>query len=222
MAVPGIRLAAAPVDEALLEKTLDSIGTILVGDRTLDLLGGHRAFISSIVRDFAAQKHKVFRGLGHLAKKRNEFVLDYAHPAFWKDSSTADWKLTATGLGTFDNVVTESASQALRLDDQPDHWAYILGFLEIGSANNMVRAFFNDINADRYARVTIWPQSRLSSFKAYQLPMGILLKERGTIDIDIEFEVAADTEVALNAVHILPQEIAAAEDLSAYVTGVSI
>lgn len=203
----------------LMARSLDALSTVILNQRTLDLLGeGHRANIADLARQFAADKDARFVGLGDMAQNRSDFIVDAVHPTIWKDSATADWALTATGLGTFDEVVPEVASQFIRLDEDPDHWAYLGLLLEIGSANNMVRAFWNNINGVRFSRSTLWPAARLGSVKAYLLAKGWEFRKRGTFDLDIEFETGSVSEVVPYSIHLLLQEIASSASLATFVT----
>ena len=137
MAIPAQTLRAPkhPLsgEEARLgREALEAIGVMVLNQRTINLLAGHEQHIMNFAQEYKDDQEGIkLMGLGHRAKNREEFILDGPHSAFWKDSATADWQQTPTGLGTFDNIVTESASQVLRLDQNPDHFAYLASILEI-------------------------------------------------------------------------------------------
>ncbi len=204
--------------ESTLKKALNAIGIIVYNQRTIDLLKGHRNSIKTMVQEFAKAQDFHFVGMPHQANNAREFAVDAASPEIWKDTNNADWKFTPTGLGTFDNVFPESAA-FLKWDKDPDHWAYIASLLEIGSANNMMRLYYQNINGDTsLGRFMIWHQSRLPALKIYQHNPAIKLRENGQIRLDGEFEGTSEAEITPVAVHILPHEILTAVDMSAYVT----
>ncbi len=204
--------------EQTLKKALNAIGVIVYNERTLDLLKGHRDTVKQMVLDFAKQEDMAFVGMPHQANNAREFAVDAANPEMWKDTNNADWKFTPTGLGTFDNVFPESAT-FLKWDNEPNHWVYVASLLEIGSANNMMRFHYQNINGDTsLGRFMVWHQSRLPSLKIYQHNPAIKIRQNGQIRLDGEFEGTAQAEVTPVAVHILPHEILTNADMSGFVT----
>ena len=207
------------VNPKTVKKALNAIGYVVYNERTIDLLKGHRDFLLSFIQEFAKEEDMVFVGMPHQIKTTRNFCVDMSNAQMWKDTTNADWKLTPTGLGTFDNVVPESAAK-VQWDKDPDHWAYWASILEIGSANNMWRADFADINGVAYGNATMWHQSRLPNLKIYQMNPAVEIRENGTIRLDVEFEGTSEAELIPYAVHLLPQRIAIAADLAAFVTAV--
>lgn len=206
------------VDNALLDSALDALWKIELQEREIDFMDGHRVNIKELVAEYLKEHpDKRFVGVAHMANRRKHVVVDGPHSAFWKDSSTADWKETPTGLGTFNNIFPDAASY-LRFDEDPDHYCLLAGIIEVGSANNLRRIDFTDINGLSGARMTVGPRSILGDLRITRWNPAIKLRTTGSIRLDMEFETAVDVEILPLAVHVFPQEIANAADLSAYVT----
>lgn len=211
-----------PVDVRLVRKTLEQLGTFFWEGKEVNLYAGYEDEVAKFIDEYLTENPEyTFVGPPQLAEATSHITLDNAHPGIWKDSDTTDWKLTPTGLGTFNNVFPEESSKAIRLDTPPPHWAYLLGLVEIGSANNIVRIDFKSVNGKRRGRVTNILQSRIGELKVIRFNPGVKMKTRGYLDMDIEFETNVATEVMPLAVHILPFEIATGL-FAGYVTAVSI
>jgi hypothetical protein len=208
----------ATINNKLFNKALNAIGVFVYNQRTLDIFEGHKKIIRAMVEKYADSKNFDFVGMPHNAKETRDFALDAPSAEMWKDTDNADWKFTPTGLGTFDNIFPESAAY-LNWDKDPDHHAYIASILEIGSANNMMRMLWQNINGKTSnGHFMVWPQSRLPSLKIYQQNPGIKLRENGQIRLDGEFEGVATAEIVPGAVHILPHTILRSTALNGYVT----
>lgn len=205
------------VNPKTVKKALNAIGVVVYNQRTIDLLKGHRGFLEDFIKKFAKQEEMNFVGMPHQITSTRTFCADVSAAEIWKDTNNADWKQTPTGLGTFDNVVPESAAK-VKWDKDPNHWAYWASILEIGSANNMWRLDFKDINGTEFGNASVWHQSRLPALKIYQMNPAVQVRENGTIRLDIEFEGTSEAEVIPYGVHLFPQEIAIAIDQSAFVT----
>jgi hypothetical protein len=204
--------------EKTLKKALNAIGVIVYNQRTIDLLKGHRDAIKKMVLDFGKAEDMNFVGMPHQANNAREYAVDAAIADIWKDTASSDWKFTPTGFGTFDNIFPESAA-FLKWDKDPNHWAYVASLLEIGSANNMFRFHYQNINGDTsLGRFMVWHQSRLPALKIYQHNPSIKLRENGQIRLDGEFEGTSEAEIAPVAVHILPHEILTSAAPEGFVT----
>lgn len=209
-------------DLALVSRTLKQLGTIFWEGREYNLYDGYEREITSFIDDYQKKySEKEFVGAPHMVESANHICLDNAHSGFWKDSATVDWAFTPTGLNTFDNVFPESATTRIRVDTQvAPHWAYLLGFLDVGSANNLMRIEFRDVNGKARGRLTSALQTRIGDIKVIRINPGLTFRDRGTVDINAEYETATSTELIPLAVHLIPFEIATG-DMSGYVTGVS-
>ena len=207
------------VDANLLKATLDSLGKVILNERTINLFEGHDSNIAGFIDAYIADHPgTVFVGTGAQAQRRTQIALDLPHHSFWKDSGTVDWQITPTGLGTFDELFSETAAQGIRLDGQPDHWAYLLGFVEVGSANSLVRIRYTSINGDARSRVSTVLQQRLGAIKLVQLNPAFELKTRGFVNIDGEFDGTAPAEVIPVALHLMPQEVIDSANFAGFVT----
>lgn len=201
-----------------VKKAINAIGVIVYNQRTIDLFKGHRDAIKKMVEFYRDDKNFKFVGMPHMSRNARDFALDAPCAEMWKDTSHSDWKQTPTGLGTFDNIFPESAAY-LRWDETPDHHAYVASLLEIGSANNMMRFHYQNINGSTSNGLfMVWQQSRLPALKIYQHNPAIKLRELGQIRLDGEFEGTAEAEIVPGAVHLLPHEMLVNTDLSGYVT----
>ena len=206
-------------DTALVKATLDSLGKLILNERTINLFEGHESNIAKFIDEYLADHPGTeFVGTGAQAQRRTQIGLDLPHHSFWKDSATVDWEITPTGLNTFDELFSETASQGIRLDAQPDHWCYLAGFVEVGSANSLVRLRYTSINGDARSRISTVLINRLGAIKYLANNPAFALKTRGFITIDGEFDGAAPVEVIPVALHLMPQEILDAASFAAYVT----
>jgi len=210
------------VDAGLVSQTLKTLGTVFWEGKEYNLYDGYEREIVSFIDDYLKKYTTMeFKGAPHLAESQSHVVLDNAHQGFWKDSNITDWLFTPTGLNVFNDVFPEAVDTRIRVDTHvAPHWAYLLGFVEIGSANNLVRIEFRDVNGKKRPRLTSMLQSRLGELKIIRLKPGLRLEDRGTIDINAEYENASATELMPLALHLIPFEIATG-DISEYVTGVA-
>lgn len=209
-------------DDKVFENTLKSLGTMYWAEREFDLYGGHYGNIQDFLDEYLSKHTDLkFVGAAHLAKGRSDCIIDPSHSHIWKNDATKDWKITPTGLDTEDEVFPETASKAVRLDEDPDHWAYQVGIIEIGSANNMVRMFWAKLNGDARAFQSLGHIARLGQLKFFKINPAIEYRMRGSFDIDMEFETTTETEIFPPGIHIFPQEIAVTEDLSDFCTDIA-
>jgi len=209
---------------SLVARAIAAQWTIRTDTRDINPLGS-RSDIQNIadqVQQYIADHPDFeFVGMPHFAKSRKHLCIDIPHPTFWKDAATKDWEYTITGPGTFDNIFPDTASVVLRLDSPPYHRCYLAGLIELGQLNAMRRGYINDHNGSKLSYFGCQIQSRMGGTpRDFRLDPALILKERGTIDINIEGDVAGTTEIMPLAVHIFPQEIAANGELNAYVTEV--
>ena len=203
----------------LVRESLKQMSSVYMEGRDVFLLDEYvqnvHDWIGAYLKEYP---NYTFVGVPHLAESQAHVALDFAHPAFWKDSTTLDWKITPTGRSTFDELFPETASYYIRLDTQTTpHWAKLCGYLEIGSANNILRVSHDNINGKKRGRVSRFLESRVSQIKAMKIKPALDFGNRGQIDIGAEFETVTPTEIAPLAIHLLPFEILVGE-ISGYVT----
>jgi len=206
------------VDPSLYHLAMDCIGKTWFEGREFDLFKGHRNNILSLLRDFVKEKDMTFVGLGSFAETRSQCVVEAALEGMFKDDDAYDWAFDATGIGTYDEVFPETASVGVRLDEKPDHWMYLAGFVEVGGSNNLRRTYFADINGKARSRMQMQYSARIGDMALHYINPGMYFKERGTFNIDMEFEQAMTVEIEPLAIHILPQEIASSATPGEYVT----
>jgi len=212
------QLVKGQVNTNLFHTAMDCIGKIWFEASEFDLFKGHRNNVLDLVREYTRVKDMTFVGLGSFAETRNQCVIEAALEGMFKDSDSADWAFSATGVGTYDNVFPETGSYVVRLDEKPDHWMYLGGFVEVGGDNNLRRVYFADVNGKPRSRMQMQYSTRMGDLALHYINPGLYFKERGTFNIDMEFEQAMTVEIVPLAVHILPQEIAASSTPSTYVT----
>lgn len=195
------------VDE--ISTALQNMGTVYFAERDINLFAGFEQEIANFINEFqVTHSGNQFVGQPYLAESQNQISLDPAHGSFWKASTTTNWKLTPTGLGTLDNVFPTTAAYVITMNTQTiAHWAMLLGFLEVGSANNLARIAYTNINGKKRGYTTRFYQSRFGDVKLVKLAPAIRFMDRGQINIDMEFETNAPTEVIPLAVHVAPFEL---------------
>jgi len=212
------------VDKQLLINSLTAIGELEYKERTINLFTGHEDNIEGFLNEFLdVHPDKEFIGLPHVANSRKHLVIDGPILDMWKDTDISetpiDWKITPTGVGTYNNVFPESAN-SLRFDEDPDHWCYLCGFMEVGSANNILKMRFLDINGTIQTSQQVAYQSRVGEIRVVKLMPALKLRTRGTVQIQFMFETTADTEIIPICIHILPQEISESDDPDDFVSSV--
>lgn len=214
----------APVaDMATLERGLLAIGGITYAERDLSLFNPFKEDILKALNEYLSKNRdfRQFVAAPELVEDVQQVCIDAPRNGLWKDSDTVDWKQTPTGIGTFDNVFPESASAALQYSSPPAHWAMLFGLVEIGSANNILNVNLARVNGKPRGVFALQNQVRLALLKARRLAKGLLFKDRGDLNLDVEFETTATTETYPLAVHILPGEIAKATAVAGYVTTIA-
>jgi hypothetical protein len=215
-----------PEIQSMVARALAAQWTVRTPFRDINLFGSRFdiEMIAKQVQEYIMDHPDYeFVGMPHFAKSRKHLCIDTPHPTFWKDSATANWEYSITGPATFDNIFPDAASYNLRLDSPPYHRAYLAGLIELGSLNTMRRGYIYDFNGSKQSYFGCQNQARMgASPREFRFDPALLLKERGTINIDIEGDIAGTTEIMPLAVHILPQEIAATAELNSYVTEVAV
>jgi hypothetical protein len=208
----------------MVGRALAAQWTIRSNDRDINLFGSKSDVmnvatqVAEYIRDHPDYE---FVGMPHVAKSRKHLCLDIPDPTFWKELTAADWTVSATGPGTFDNIFPDTASVVLRLDSPPYHRAYLAGLMELGGLNGLERVYIADHNGSKTSYMGCWAQSRMGQApRDFRFDPALILKERGTINIDAKFGIAGTTEIVPLAVHIFPQEVAANAELQGYVTEV--
>ena len=216
-------MAAPEGSEAAIDRALNALGAITYDQRDINLLQPYHDDIAKEVREYGAKNRdfREFVAVPELVTDIQQFCLEAPRGGLWKDSDTVDWRQTPTGIGTFDNVFPEAATAAIQYTTPPPHWMMCFGFMEIGSANNLLNINLARVNGKVRGIVAQQNQVRLAGLKARRLAKGLLIKERGDFNVDGEFETTATTEVYPLAVHILPGEMAKATALNSYVTTIA-
>ena len=207
---------AKPVSQDLVSLALKQIGQVTFGQRDVNLYSGYEPEVTNFVNEFlTAHQDFEFVGPPHLADSQKQVCLDGPNTTFWKVSTSSDWKVTPTGLGTLDNIFPESAAY-IRLNTQTTpHWALLLGFVEVGSAGTVSRIDLSNVNGKIRGRSSRPFQSRIGDLKVFPLKPGVQLGDRGQIRVQMEFESTVDVEIIPLAVHIVPFEITRSD----YTTG---
>jgi len=207
---------------SIVARAIAAQWTIRTDSRDINPLGSrsHIQNIADQVQQYIADHPDFeFVGMPHFAKSRKHLCIDIPQPSFWRDTTATNWEISITGPGTYDNLFPTTALYTLRLDSPPYHRCYLAGLLELGQLNAMRRAYIADHNGSKLSYFGCQIQSRLGGTpRDFQFDPALILKERGTINIDMEGDVAGTTEIMPLAVHIFPQEIAANGELNSYVT----
>lgn len=214
----------APIaDMATLERGLMAIGGITYAERDLNLYNPFKEDILKATNEYLSKNrdYRTFVAAPELVEDVQQVCIDGPRNGLWKDADATDWRQTPTGIGTFDNVFPEASSTALQLSSPPPHWALLFGLIEIGSANNILNVNLARVNGKPRGVFALQNQVRLALLKARRLAKGLLFKDRGDLNLDVEFETTATTETYPLAIHILPGEIAKATAVQGYVTTIA-
>ena len=206
-----------------VERGLMAIGGITYAERDLNLYAPFKIEILKTVNEFLAKNrdYRVFVAAPELVEDVQQVCIDAPRNGLWKDADATDWRQTPTGIGMFDNVFPEAATAAIQLSSPPPHWAMLFGLIEIGSANNILNVNLARVNGKPRGVAAMQNQVRLALLKARRFAKGLLFKDRGDLNLDVEFETTATTETYPLAVHILPGEIAKATAVQGYVTTIA-
>lgn len=195
-----------------------TLGRIQWKDREIYLFKGHEDNFYKFLLEYLQQnKAYKFVGLPHQARAVGHCALESANTNLWKVSTTKDWKVSLTGLGTFDEIFPETGSKVLRLKKDPNHWCYVFGFLEIGSNRIINRIQFENLNSKVSTIMSPTYAIYLSDMRYITLNPAIKMKALYTIDVNMEGVVAGDTEIIPVALHILPYQVLTATDQTGYV-----
>lgn len=210
-------------DAALLQRSVENIGTIMLQQRTVNLLEPYTGDIGAAIDEFLAKnrEYREFAGTPELVTDVQQVAIEAPRTGFWKDSNTLDWRESPTGIGTYDEIYPETASAAIQLSTPPPHWALLFGTLESGAGNNVQNVQLKQVNGKLRGIVAVTYSERFAGIKVRRFTKGVILKERGDIDINAEAETTAPIEIIPLAVHILPGEIAKATNVSSYVTTIA-
>ncbi len=216
----------AGFDVENLKRAINMLYSVWTRDgQRINLAAAHVGGIAETIQEFLGQhKEYNFAGAAHQASGRSDLVVDQPRPTFWiADSSTAAWGCPVSTAYTDTDMFPTTSSVAIRLDTSPPLWEYLFGFLDVGSKNNIVLIDFASINSDERAVMSPLYQSRVSGMKVIEMDPAIVFKDRGTKNINAQFEEAGnakDVQVLPLAVEILPFEIATAQDVSGYISTV--
>lgn len=208
-----------------LERTVRSLFTIFTNDgERVNIAERHLAGIEEAVKSFLVDNAEYqLIGASHLATSRSHLVLDQPRPGFWvADSATAAWGVNVATAYTNTNLFPTTAN-AIRLDAPPPFREYLFGFADVGSMNSVVLIDYVAMNNTRRTVTAPLIQSRLSTLKILELDPGLVVKERGTKNINAQFETAGSAQqvqIIPLAVEILPFEVAQNQDVSSFVTEV--
>ncbi|MBA7660383.1 hypothetical protein ES703_68385 [subsurface metagenome] len=209
---------AKALKKQLVINAMRAIGTIQWKERSIYLFKGYEDIFYTFLKDYLIQnKAYTFVGLPHMVRAVGDCAIEPANTNLWKVSTSADWVRSLTGLGTFDEIFPETGSKKLRLKKDPNHWAMVFGFLEVGSNRIINRIQFTDINGAVQSIMTPTYQVLTPDLRYIKLNPAIKLKSLYTLDINIEGIVAGDTEIVPVALHILPHQIVTSTDQSGYV-----
>ena len=211
------------VDMELVKRSVDNIGSIVLQQRTVNLLEPYVPDIAATIDEYFAKnrEYRDFAGTPELVTDVQQVAIDGPRTGFWKDSNTLDWRQSPTGQGTFDNIFPEAASAAIQLSTPPPHWLCQFGVMESGAGNNVANYRMTQVNGKLRGVVAMTIHERFAGIKVRRFTKGVILKERGDTNQDAESETTAPIEVIPLAVHVIPGEIAKATDVSGYVTTIA-